>query len=140
MLAGSGLLALVLLADDYLSLHELFDDAAMSVAGLGESTLLRNGSELLAFGLLGLGIAAYLVAFRSLLARTEIGLLIVAGMLFACSLGIDMLPRSWLAAVPVPTWLWDPVEDGLKLAGIVLFASYYVRTTAMVLSRRPVTG
>ena len=135
-LAVSGLLTLLVLADDYLALHEIVSDTASSLTGIVGSTPLRNGSELLAFGLLGLAFAAYVIAFRGLLVRTEIGLLVVAGVLLACSLAIDMLPRSWPLAIGLPEWTVDLAEDVTKFLGIAMYAAYFIRTTALVLTGR----
>lgn len=134
-LAISGLLALLLLADDYLGIHEAADDVLVPDGGSG-SGLLRNASELAVFAAFGLVFLGYLVGYRALIARTEYVLLAVAGLFLAGSLTVDMLPRSVALGIGVPVTLVDAAEDVLKVVGVSFFATYYVRTTAAVLLAR----
>jgi hypothetical protein len=62
---------------------------------------------------------AYLVSFRKAIARTSFSLLIVAGLFFAISLGVDRLEEDVLP--------WHHLfEDGSKFFGIVSWFGYYL--------------
>jgi hypothetical protein len=113
---GAGLYTLVLLADDALMLHEHL---------LPMLTGVSEGFFLLGYGLSAL---ALLAAGASRILRTNYLLLLLAGGLFAASILCDKL-------LPPMAGLELLVEDGLKFAGIVVWAFYALDTMLLLTDR-----
>ncbi|MBY5991243.1 hypothetical protein [Ferrimonas balearica] len=111
-----GLLSGLLLLDDLFMLHEKLYPAL----GMGEKRML------VVYGLLGLG---YLYFNRGRIRQSEYGLLVAAMALFALSIGVDRLPKTWLS------WhhLW---EDGAKFIGICSWFGYQLQCARQALLAR----
>lgn len=112
---GAGLFTLWLLADDALMLHEYV---------LPRLTGVPEHFFILSYGVSAL---ALLVLGASRILRTNYLLLLLAGGLFAGSILSDELMLQTGAQLLV--------EDGLKFAGIVVWAAYAVDTTLGVADR-----
>lgn len=102
-------ITLVLLADDWLLLHENFFPVYLGI------------SEHVVYGTYALALLWFLFRFRRLLLQSEFPLLLLAFVWFAASLGVDALDGY----VYMPGfYLW---EDGAKLFGIVSWLAFYGR-------------
>lgn len=107
--AWAGGLTLLLLADDWLMLHDV---VVPQVLGL---------PDLLIYALYGLAAVYYLGRYRAVLILGDWPLLLAALGWFAVSLGVDQLD----GVVEVPgLYLW---EDGAKLLGIVTWLLFHGR-------------
>jgi hypothetical protein len=96
----AGVVTTALLVDDLFMVHEFL--------------YFRGVPELAVFALLGAGVVAYLVAFRSFLLRTDFSLLVVAGALFLVSVVVDALTSGQ-----------HLIEDGPKFVAIMTWAVYF---------------
>lgn len=133
VLLGAGLLTAALALDDYLSIHELADDVLTASTGIEAGRALKNLLELGVLSVYGLLFIVFLWHFRSAIVSTEWVLLGAAGGLLLTSLMLDVAPHSWLAdTVGFSLGAQAVVEDTLKLAGIVFYTTYLVRTSARV--------
>jgi len=112
-LLASGLLNLVLGVDDAFLLHE----TVLPRLGIPQNLVL-GGYVLLVLG--------YLIAFRRRILETDYLLMAVALGCFAVSVGLDVRPLPGI----------DPyfIEDGMKLTGIVLWTTYFLRVALRALA------
>jgi len=110
----SSLLSAYLLVDDLFLIHEsLF-------------RRLFNLDDKIPMILLGIGIAAYLIAFRRILLRTNFIFYSLAVGFLAISAGLDFFLESWMNQFGE----WKHFfEDGAKWLGITCWCSYYVHTS-----------
>ena len=116
LLAGAGLLTLLMLADDLFQLHKpVFPDAT----GLPSIVLLAA---------YGLAVAAWVWSNRATIADTDAGVLLVAFAFFALWILVKVGP-----GVPGRT----SVAAGAKLCGIAGWAAYLTLTCWMVRSAAP---
>jgi hypothetical protein len=106
---GFGVLALLLLADDFFMLHEWI---VPRLTGLPESAVAAAYVVLMAL---------LLVGARREVAAHEPRLLGLALALFGASVALDVIERP-----PAPAWHYLG-EEGLKLLGIVTWLVYVVR-------------
>lgn len=112
---GAGLFTILLLADDALMLHEYV---------LPRFTGVPEHLFILSYGVVALALLA--LGVRRIL-RTNYLLLLLAGGLFAGSIvGDDLLPQTGMQLL---------LEDGLKFAGIVVWAAYAIDTTLRLAER-----
>ena len=116
---SAGALTVVLLADDWLLLHEHAFPVYLGI------------SEYLVYGTYGAALLLYLVSFRAMLWRADWPLLLLAFTWFAISLGVDRL--DGLVEVPA-LYLW---EDGAKLFGIVSWLLFHGRLAGSTIAARP---
>lgn len=112
---GAGIFTLWLLADDALMLHEHL---------LPQLTGLKEGYFLVAYG--GSALALLLLGARKIMRTNYLLVLLAGGLLVASILCDKLLPRTELELL---------VEDGLKFAGIAVWAAYAVDTTLRVAER-----
>jgi hypothetical protein len=112
-----GVLSAVLMLDDLFLLHEGFFPKYLH---------LPQPLVLALYGLLALGV---LVRFGRSILSTDYRLLALALVFLGLSVLIDLMP-------PIQSVYRPLLEDGLKLAGIVLWSAYIVRTCLVVLSSR----
>lgn len=115
-LRAGALITLYVLVDDLLQIHSI---VLPKLTGMGKST-----AQLL----IVIVVAGWLVQYRRDLARTRWAVLVGAGLALSLSVGIDALagwgsPRLQLVA-----------EDGAKLLGALGWATYFVVTTADIVS------
>jgi hypothetical protein len=114
LLAGAGLLTLVMFVDDLVQLHTpVFPDAT----GLPSALLLAA---------YGLAACAWAWANRGALADTDLGVLVVAVAFFALWIVVKVGPG-------IPGQI--PIASGAKLCGIAGWAAYLTRTAWQI--RRP---
>lgn len=111
-LLASALLSALMFSDDLFQFHE---QIAPLHLGVGEKAVLAT------YGLLG---AAYLLAFRGLVFRSDWTLLALALACFATSVGIDQLASQ----TPSPAVLF--AEDGSKFLGISTWLAYLSATAS----------
>ena len=105
---GAGGFLTLLMLDDLLLLHE--------------SASRRGVPQIVVFGLYAVVAVAWLIAFRDVVAETPLTLLLAAGLMFALSLGVDVLFETEEAR-------WRIIaEDGAKFLGIVAIAAYAAGT------------
>lgn len=110
LLAG-GLFSLVLMLDDFFLMHEWLVPRFL---GLPEEV------AFLVYGALGV---VFLVVFRRAILAAEPGLLLLAGVLFAVSIGLDQLESREM----IPQY-WLP-EDAVKLLGISTWWLFFSRAS-----------
>ena len=119
----SGFLSAFLAIDDWLLFHEVV------------FTLYTGLPEELFFIIYAIILPTYLIKFKKLIAnKTEFYLLILSIFLFVLSLIIDLILQQF-------TNLWSrqisqPVEEGLKLLGIVTWLLYFARTSQKIINSR----
>jgi hypothetical protein len=119
-LLWSGIVTAVLAGDDLFLFHEELAPRYL------------NLDERFVFAAYGLAIACYLVAFRSIILKSEYWLLLVALLLFASSIVVDeIVEHKWLSPWRIV------VEDGLKLLGIVSWTAFLSGESARALAVRP---
>lgn len=114
----AGGVTLMLLADDWLLLHE---NAFPVYLGLSEYYL---------YGAYALAVAYYLIHFRQVLLRAEYWLLLIALGGFAASLGIDLID----GIIYVPGFYL--FEDGAKLIGIASWLMFHARLSVSFITER----
>ncbi len=118
-LLSSALLSAYLLFDDFFQFHERL---ASRYLGLNEKVV---------FAALGVVVSAYLIAFRRVILRTNVGVLLLALGFLATSVVIDSILESWLSR-QIGHWSYL-FEDGAKWLGIASWCSYYVHTSHQLL-------
>jgi hypothetical protein len=82
----------------------------------------------------GLFIVWYVVRFRSMVARSEYALLLVALLLFGAALAIDFFDDIWISPWRI---FW---EDGFKLMGIMTWCGYLTRACFQAIGSRLKAG
>ena len=120
LLASCGVTTLLAVDDAFLLHEEVLTD-------------LLNVPEILVFGAYALGIVIYLGYFSKRIFRTPQILLLMALVLLALSIGVDLVPRVGNLVGSDGIFL---LEDGAKLAGIVCWVAYFVLYSALSLSAR----
>jgi len=116
----SGVMTAVLALDDLYQFHEVIGPSSLHLA--------QRGIYLIYLA----GVAAYLFRFRRRILATDWLLLVLAGAMFAVSLGADLLPEA-LREGPIEP-VTDLVEDGAKFVGIVLWLAFFAREAALSLA------
>jgi hypothetical protein len=102
----SGAIVLVLMLDDFFLFH---DDLATRYLRLDEKIILP---------VYGLTVAFYIVKFRLIVLNSKYLLLLMAGLFFSLSVGIDFFLEKWES--PCRIFL----EDGFKFLGIASWSDY----------------
>jgi hypothetical protein len=113
----SSVISLLLLLDDFFMLHERF-----------YKTYFHLPDEKIVYVAYLVMIAVYLLNFRTIIAKTDYLLLILALVFFANSMSLDAIEQvlySFPQLAPDPYFL---AEDGSKLLGIVSWCIYMGRT------------
>lgn len=140
-LASAGV-ALMLLVDDFLLVHEFSDEVVSVFVDFDRTREQKDVLEAMVFAGYASVFAVYAWAFRDLLPETDVGVLGLALVMFALSLVVDFgtLDRMGLALPDEDSFLdlRSLVEEGFKLLGIVYFATFYLRLAAEHL-RQPQT-
>lgn len=113
-LLWAGVLTAVLCLDDLFLIHERVGPRYLGVP------------EHLVYGTYAAGAVLLLLRFRTTVLGTEILLLLSAGGAFAASIFVDSFPELLFPGT-TDEYL---VEDGTKLLGIFLWATYLIRTAA----------
>lgn len=114
----AGGITLMLLADDWLLLHENAFPVYLGIP------------EYLVYGAYALALAYYIVHYRHLLLRAEYWLVLVTFGSFAGSLGIDRLD----GVVYIPGFYL--IEDGAKLIGITSWLMFHARLSVSFVTER----
>lgn len=113
-LRASALLSTYLMLDDAFQFHE---HLASRYFGLDEKAV---------FAVLGTAVAAYLLAFKEVIRKTNYAVLLLAVGFLSVSVAIDAILEPWL-------WRFENLEyffeDGAKWLGIASWCSYYVDTS-----------
>lgn len=117
----AGLLSAVLCLDDLFIIHERLGPEYLGVPETAIYAFYATAALLL------------LVRFRATVMRTEVLLLLSAGTAMAVAIVVDCVPLAWFNRVG-PVWL-QLIEDGAKLLGICLWATYLIRTAAATFHR-----
>ncbi len=121
-------IALMLMLDDYLSIHELAATVAGAVIGFEPSRSAQNAWEMITFGVYGIALLAYGLGFRRLILSTDYFVLMLSCLLLGLSLVADMTLGDRLTNLLGYRSVDGAVEDLLKMLGIVTLASYYFLT------------
>lgn len=117
----SGVLTVVLVLDDLYQFHEQIGPVSLHLA--------QRGIYLVYLA----AVVTYLFRFRRRILATDWLILVLAGIAFAVSIGVDLLPETLRDGVLAP--VEDLVEDGAKFVGIVLWSTYFTREAAAALGR-----
>jgi len=118
----SALLSLYLLFDDFFLFH---DSLAPWCLGVDERVV---------YGILGVAVLIYFVAFWRVMLRTEYVLLLIALCLLASSVFVDVTFERWQRRFGDWGFFF---EDGAKWLGIACWCSYFVRTSFQYLVGGP---
>jgi tetratricopeptide (TPR) repeat protein len=111
----SAVLSTYLLFDDFFQIHEYL---APHYLGLNEKVITAA---------LGIALAAYLIAFRRIILRTNFIILASAIVFFAVSIVVDNIFHVLLSQLIGYEWKVF-IEDGTKWLGIACWCSYHVYT------------
>lgn len=116
-LLGAGLISTMLMLDDLYLLHEEVIEDHLHI------------HQKYVFAAYGLMILALLFRFRNLILQSDYLLLFLGFILFAISIGIDLLvhPEEFIIFGRLPGR--HILEDGTKLLGIASWTAYFVRTS-----------
>lgn len=140
-LASAGV-ALMLLVDDFLLVHEFSDEVVSVFVDFDRTREQKDVLEAMVFAGYASVFAIYAWTFRDLLRETNVEVLGLALAMFALSLVVDfgILDRIGLALPDEDGFLdlRSLAEEGFKLLGIVYFATFYIRLAAEHL-RQPQT-
>ena len=115
----SSLLSFYLLIDDLFLIHESLAPDYLGV------------NQLVVLLLLGFAVSSYLIAFRSVILRTNYLLLLLALGMLTLSVVTDVIHEPWLRGLG--QWAYF-LEDGAKWLGIVGWCSYYSHTSFYALA------
>lgn len=116
----SAILSLVLLLDDFLSIHELGDDILVFFIPIEATRTIKNICELTVFAVYGIGLLAYLWIFRNLIYQSEYLFLLITIFWLFLSLVFDMLENSLFTH----SYLF---EESFKLLAIATYTLYFAR-------------
>lgn len=142
---ASAVVALVLLVDDLLLVHEFADDVATTFIDFQVTRARKDILEALVFAVYGAGFAVYLFLYRDIL-RIAAGrrLLIAAVAMFALSAAFDFalfeLVGLDLPDEEGPLNLEALAEEGPKFLGIVFFAAFYFSAARQAVAIPPGTA
>lgn len=114
-----GLFTALLTLDDLFLIHEDLLHRYLGSWAYGKALYL----------LYALFMGGALIRFRSLVARSEYVLLLLALLFFAAALGVEAFDDLWLSPWRI---FW---EDGFKLTGILTWCGYLTRTCLQLLGR-----
>lgn len=116
----SGLFTALLAIDDLFLVHEDLLHRYLGSWAYGKAL----------YVVYGLFMVWYVVRFRSMLARSEYGLLVVALLVFGAALAIDYFDDIWGSPWRI---FW---EDGFKLTGIMTWCGYLTRVCFQAIGKR----
>lgn len=116
----SAILSLVLLLDDFLSIHELGDDILVFFIPIEATRTIKNICELSFFAVYGIGLLAYLWIFRNLIYQTEYLFLLITIFLLFLTLVFDMLETAMFPHFYL-------FEECFKLLAIATYTLYFAR-------------
>lgn len=132
-MASAGI-ALMLLLDDFLLIHEFSDEVVSVFVDFDRTREQKDVLEAAVFAGYASVFTIYAWTFRDLLRVTDFEVLGLALVMFALSLVVDFgtLDRVGLALPDEDGFLdlRSLVEEGFKLLGIVYFATFYIRLAA----------
>lgn len=138
-LLGALMVTAILLLDDALSFHESGDDLWTSLTG-EEAPSWVVITEVLFWGAVGLAFAIYLWRARDVVVRTEYLLLVLSAGLLVASVGVDVLGGVVISAVGRGSAASEVLEEGLKVLGIVVYATYFFRSAAQAVRESSIRG
>ena len=119
----SGLISLWMMIDDFFMLHE---EVIPNGIGIPEKLVVLASLSWVAF---------HLIYFRKVILKsTPFKLLAIALLLFACSLGVDVLPIKVSYSGTVSNLIFL-LEDGSKLMAIATWCFYFCRVCSQQITR-----
>ncbi len=135
-LRASGSVAMILLLDDFLLIHEYADDAVGFFVEFEHTRDRKDLLELTVFAAYGLIVSWYLLAHRAVIAGTDRLPLRLAGANLATSLLIDIgVADTMLSAFGsgMSSRTETLLEEGAKLVGIAYLTLYFLDTTRLAI-------
>lgn len=137
-LVGTAAVALLLLVDDFLLVHEFGDDVARAVVDFEATRARKDIIETGVFALYGLVVVVFGLRFRASLRQLDLRPLAVAGGLLAFSFAVDLRMHR-LIGITLPDGSDGPdlrsgLEEGPKFLGIALLLAFVAGAARHVLA------